>query len=79
VAKEPIPYSGTGWKRVEEQESCFGRCVLSPRQKRQEINSFPQCGRGGVVPVGNLQQVGGDWGVVPVSVVRADKVQEAAY
>ena len=55
VAKEPIPYSGTGWKRVEEQESCLAGvfCLQDRRDKKETV--FLRGGVGGVFPEGKMQ------------------------
>ena len=61
VAKEPIPYSGTGWKRVVEQESCLAGvfCLQDRRDKKETI--FLRGGVGGVFPMCKMERVGGDW------------------
>ena len=76
VAKEPTPYSGAGWKnRRVVLAGVF--CLQDRRDKKETV--FLREGVGGVFPVGKMQRVEGDWGVLPVSVVRADKVQAVAY
>jgi hypothetical protein len=65
VDKEPIPYSGIGWKRVGEQESCLAGvfCLQDRRDKKETV--FLRGGVGGMFPEGRMQRVGGDWGMVP--------------